>query len=133
MKKMLKRQVMAALAVTALLGAVCPAVQAEALQSGKGYEIGLFGEAGNSTTVERMGKETVAGVFGGALAMPVGETQVSNTTGKSHITIGLENQLNAQNKGDFVTAVMGALGGTIDSDAFGNKGAALGVFGGGVG
>lgn len=30
MKKMLKRQVMAALAVTALLGAVCPAVQAAA-------------------------------------------------------------------------------------------------------
>lgn len=132
MKKMLKQQVMAALAVTALLGAVCPAVQAEALKSGEGYEIGLFGEAGNSTTVERTGKETVAGVFGGALAMPVGETQVSNATGKSHITIGLENQLNAQNKGAFVTAVMGALTGKLDEENFGNKGAALGVFGGGV-
>lgn len=132
MKKMLKQQVMAALAVTALLGAVCPAVQAEALKSGEGYEIGLFGEAGNSTTVERTGIETVAGVFGGALAMPAGGTQVSNATGKSHITIGLENQLDDKNKGEFVTAVMNALGGNINPDAFGNKGAALGVFGGGA-
>lgn len=132
MKKMLKQQVMAALAVTALLGAVCPAVQAAALISGDGYEIGLFGKAGNSTTVERTGKETVAGVFGGALAMQQGDASVSNATGKSQITIGLENQLNDQNKGAFVTAVMGALTGKLDEENFGNKGAALGVFGGGA-
>lgn len=69
MKKMLKQQVMAALAVTAMLGAVCPAVQAAATPGASVTPVGgaKIEASENGVATAEAGKTTLTGKLTGAV------------------------------------------------------------------
>lgn len=106
MKKMLKQQVMAALAVTALLGAVCPAVQAAATPGASvtpvGGETVTASEEAPVVTAEA-GKTTLTGaltgvVYGGGQANAYTEVPKPELVYKASITTaGADIDLNGVN------------------------------------
>lgn len=112
MKKVLKRQVMAALAVTALLGAVCPAVQAEDIvvdnkamnvfggktatadvsQSAPGTDLSDSQEAGKANITMQLGAgETASNIYGGgdALALTTNKQSAFDVEAKT-VTAGAD-------------------------------------------
>lgn len=105
MKKMLKQQVMAALAVTALLGAVCPAVQAAATPGASVTPVGgaKIEASEDGVATAEAGKTTLTGVltgvvYGGGQANAYTEVPKPELVYKASITTaGADIDLNGVN------------------------------------